>query len=212
MRHRKKKGRLNRKTASRKAMLKHLANALFTYQRIETTLAKAKALRSFAEPLITLAKKNPNSVTARRRVVSRLSDKTVVKTLFDTVSPLYLDVPGGYTRIMPLGARKGDGTQMAIIELTKKTISDAKLLKIETIKEPAAKSKKLKKSKKSVKEEVTAEADIPQKKKKHSAPEVDIEEQEKRIVENVRKQKARTEQTKVDKKGIFKRFRRKSLG
>ena len=168
MRHRKKKGRLNRKTASRKAMLKHLANALFTYQRIETTLAKAKALRSFAEPLITLAKKNPNSVTARRRVVSRLSDKTVVKTLFDTVSPLYLDVPGGYTRIMPLGARKGDGTQMAIIELTKKTISDAKLLKIETIKEPAAKSKKLKKSKKSVKEEVTAEADIPQKKKKHS--------------------------------------------
>ncbi|MFH1395305.1 MAG: 50S ribosomal protein L17 [Candidatus Omnitrophota bacterium] len=212
MRHRKKKGRLNRKTASRKATLKHLANALFTYQRIETTLAKAKALRSFAEPLITLAKKNPESISARRQAFSRLCDKTVVKNLFDNVSPLYSETPGGYTRILPLGTRKGDGTQMAIIELTKRTISDEKLLKIEEPKELAAKSKKLKKAKKSTEEDVSVEEDASRKKKKHSAPEVDIEEQEKRIIENARKQKARTEQTKVDKKGIFKRFRRKSIG
>ncbi|MGB2630703.1 MAG: 50S ribosomal protein L17, partial [Candidatus Omnitrophota bacterium] len=107
MRHRKNKGRLSRRTSWRKATLKSLANDLFTYQRIETTRAKARALRSFAEPLITLAKNGTDSVAARRQAFKKLCDKKVVKILFDELGPLYKDIPGGYTRIIPFGTRKG---------------------------------------------------------------------------------------------------------
>ena len=82
MRHRNKKGRLSRRTAWRKATLKSLANDLLKYQRIETTMAKAKALRSYAEPLITLAKNKPDSVSARRRALQKLNDREMVKVLF----------------------------------------------------------------------------------------------------------------------------------
>ena len=193
---------MSRRTSWRKATLKCLANDLLTYQRIETTLAKAKALRSFAEPLITIAKKNPESVAARRQVFSKLCDKTVVKSLFDEIAPLYKDVPGGYTRIMALGNRKGDGARMAIMELTRRTISDDKLLGLK--KEEPGKKKKLSK-----KEEAEKEA---RPKKGHSAPEVDIAEKEEHVVEDTKKAKARDEQKKVEKKGLFKRFQRKSMG
>lgn len=207
MRHRKKKGRLSRRTSWRKATLKSLAKDLFTYQRIETTMAKAKALKSFAEPLITTAKKDSSSVAARRRVFQKLCDKTVVKTLFDELAPLYKDVPGGYTRIMPSGTRKGDGAQLAILELTKRTISDDDLLGITKEKELAKKKKK----KKEKEPEKASEG-----KTEHAAPEVGDEEKEERVVEEVKKEKAKTEQKKVEKKGekrgFFRRFQRKSFG
>ena len=204
MRHRKIKGRLSRRTSWRKATLKSLTNDLFTFQRIETTKAKAKALRSYAEPLITLAKNNPDSISARRQVFQKLCDKAVVKSLFDELGPLYKGVPGGYTRIMSLGNRKGDGAEVVIIELTKRTIPDDKLLGV--LKEkPKAKARK--------KAPAKGEEAVEKKEETHVAPEVDIEKKEERTVEDIRKEKAKMEQKKISKKGgFFKRFRRKSMG
>lgn len=205
MRHRKIKGRLSRRTSWRKATLKSLTNDLFTFQRIETTKAKAKALRSYAEPLITLAKNNPDSVSARRQAFQKLCDKGVVKSLFDELGPLYKGVPGGYTRIMSLGNRKGDGAQMVIIELTKRTISDDELLGIVKEKKVKAKAKK--------KAQAKGEEAPEKKEEHHAAPEVDIEKKEEKTVEDIKKEKAKTEQKKISKKGgLFKRFRRKSMG
>lgn len=214
MRHRNVKGRLSRNISHRKATLKHLANDLLTYQRIETTRAKAKALRGFAEPLITLAKKNLESVSARRLAFSRLCDRTVVKSLFDDIAPLYKDVPGGYTRIMSIGNRRGDGAKMVIIELTKRTIPDDKLLgkKEDKIKAKPKVNAAEKKADPAEKGKEKADSEKAPKKKGHSAPEVDMAEKEKRAVEDVKKNKAKKEQEKVSKKGVFRRFRRKSMG
>lgn len=211
MRHRKKKGSLGRRTAWRKATLKSLANDLFIYQRIRTTETKAKVLRSFAEPLITLAKKNPDSINARRAVFSRLSDRSVVKILFEKIAPLYKDTPGGYTRVMQLGTRKGDGARMAVIELVKRTISDEDLLG--ALKEKAKTKVKGKiKSAREVSKEKEAPVEPKEGEKPHVVPEVDIEEKEERVVEDVKKEKAKTEQKKITKIGFFKRFQRKSMG
>ena len=115
MRHRKAGRRLGRTTAHRKATMKHLAVALFEHNAIETTLAKSKELRIFAEPLITMAKKD--SVHNRRRAFAALRDKEVVKKLFTTIGPAFTERPGGYTRILRLGNRLGDASPMARIEL-----------------------------------------------------------------------------------------------
>ena len=167
-------------------------------------MAKAKALRGYAEPLITLAKNKPDSVSARRQALQKLNDREMVKVLFAEIAPLYKDTPGGYTRVMALANRKGDGARLAIIELTKRTISDDKLLGVK---------KEKPKKKTGAKEKKAEEAEAKEgAKKAHAAPEIDIEEKEKRSVEDVKKEKAKTEQQKVAKKGIFKRFRRKSMG
>lgn len=210
MRHCNRKGRLSRRTSWRKATLKALANDLLTYQRIQTTMAKAKALRQFVEPIITIAKNDPDSVNAKRRVYARLCDRGVVTSLFGELAPLYKDVPGGYTRIMGLGNRRGDGAKMVVIELTKRTISDDDLLGI-IAKEPATK-KKAKKGKEAGKGK-TKEAEPKEKEgeARHAAPEIDIEKKEERVVEDVKKEKAKTEQKKISQQGFFKRFRRKSI-
>lgn len=115
MRHRKAGRRLGRTTAHRKATMKNLALALFTHRAINTTLAKSKELRSFAEPLITLAK--IDTVANRRRAFAALRDKDAVRTLFTEIAPAYAERPGGYTRILRLAQRQGDGSPMARIEL-----------------------------------------------------------------------------------------------
>ena len=115
MRHRKPGRKLGRPSAHRKAMMSNLATSLFDSERITTTLPKAKELRSFAERLITRAKKD--SLHARRLVARVVHDKVVLKKLFDQLSPRYADRPGGYTRIYKLGYRKGDSAEMAVIEL-----------------------------------------------------------------------------------------------
>ncbi|MFH1552753.1 MAG: 50S ribosomal protein L17 [Candidatus Omnitrophota bacterium] len=211
MRHRKKKGRFSRRTSYRKATLKSLAGDLLKYQRIETTMAKAKALRSYAEPLITLAKNAPDSVSARRQAFRKLCDKDVVKSLFAELAPLYKDVQGGYTRIMSLGNRKGDGAQMVIMELTKRTISDEKLLRA-VEKKAKVKTKAPEEVRKARKADREAPKAKEAEKKVHVAPEVNIEEKEERSVEDIRKEKAKTEQKKITKKGFFRRFQRKSMG
>lgn len=115
MRHGRKVHKISRTHSHRSAMLSNMASSLIKHKRIETTLAKAKALRVYVEPLIT---KSKTDTTHQRRIVfSYLRDKEAVAELFREVSPKVMDRNGGYTRILKLGQRQGDGAEMAIIEL-----------------------------------------------------------------------------------------------
>ncbi len=115
MRHNKKVNHLGRKSAHRNAMLANMASSLLIHKRISTTLAKAKALRMYVEPLITKAK---NDTTHSRRVVfSYLQDKAAVSELYREISSRIADRPGGYTRILKTGNRLGDNAEMCIMEL-----------------------------------------------------------------------------------------------
>lgn len=115
MRHGNKVNHLGRTYSHRKALLANLANSLIINKRIVTTLAKAKELRVFIEPLITKSK--DNATHARRTVFSNLKSKEAAKELFDVVAPKIADRPGGYTRIIKSGYRTGDNAEMAYIEL-----------------------------------------------------------------------------------------------
>ena len=115
MRHNKKYNHLGRTADHRKAMLANMTISLIMHKRITTTLAKAKALKKYAEPLITRAK--DDSTNSRRVVFSYLQNKEALKELFGPVAEKVGDRPGGYTRIIKLGARQGDGADMAFIEL-----------------------------------------------------------------------------------------------
>jgi large subunit ribosomal protein L17 len=114
MRHGKKHNHLGRTTAHRVALLRNLAIALITHKRIKTTLAKAKALRTFIEPIVTKARNN--TTHSRRVVFSYLQDKDAIQELFGPVVVKIGDRPGGYTRVLHTGFRKGDGAEMALIE------------------------------------------------------------------------------------------------
>ncbi|WP_130807945.1 50S ribosomal protein L17 [Senegalia massiliensis] len=107
--------KLGRPTDHRKAMLRNLVTSLLREGRIETTVTRAKETRKLAEKMITLGKKG--DLHSRRQVLAYIYDETVVKELFEEIAPKYEDRNGGYTRIMKLGPRRGDGSEMAIIEL-----------------------------------------------------------------------------------------------
>lgn len=116
MRHGKKINHLGRKTAHRHALMSNLACSLIQKKRITTTVAKAKALRKFVEPLLTRSK--DNSTPSRRLVMSYLQDKETIKTLFNEVAGRIAERKGGYTRIVKLGeTRLGDGSEMCLMEL-----------------------------------------------------------------------------------------------
>ena len=115
MRHNKVINHLGRTSSHRKAMLSNMATSLIIHKRITTTTAKAKALRTFVEPLITKSK--DDSTHSRRVVFSYLKDKTAVAELFREVSPKIAERPGGYTRILKIGNRIGDNADMCIVEL-----------------------------------------------------------------------------------------------
>ena len=125
MRHRVAGRRLNRSKGHRTALRRSLVTELFRYERIRTTEAKARAIRSQAEKLITLAKRGlvaeetvpERGVHARRLAAGRLNDPQIVKKLFAEIAPRYAERPGGYTRMVKLGPRKGDAAPMAIMEL-----------------------------------------------------------------------------------------------
>ena len=120
MRHGNKNNNLGRKKAHRVALLQNLASQLITHKRIVTTLAKAKALRAYVEPLITKTKKNESALQIshnHRLVFAELQDKAAVKELFTVVGPKVASRPGGYTRIFKLGTRTGDNAELAMIEL-----------------------------------------------------------------------------------------------
>ncbi|MCR5326468.1 MAG: 50S ribosomal protein L17 [Bacteroidales bacterium] len=115
MRHNKAINHLGRQSGHRKAMLANMASSLILHKRITTTVAKAKALRSYVEPLITKSKED--TTHSRRVVFSYLKDKYAVTELFRNVAPKVADRPGGYTRVLHTGFRQGDAAEMALIEL-----------------------------------------------------------------------------------------------
>ena len=117
MRHRVGYRKLGRKTPHRTALLRNLATALFEHESIQTTLMKAKELRPFAEKLITLAKREGDRLHARRLAARDIKDADILKKLFDTLGPRFASRNGGYSRILRLSPRKGDGSEVAMIEL-----------------------------------------------------------------------------------------------
>jgi len=123
MRHRKSGRHLNRTSAHRKAMFKNMAVSLFEHELIKTTLPKAKELRRFAEPLITLAK--TDSVANRRLAFSRTRSNEAVGKLFNELGPRYATRPGGYVRILKCGYRAGDKAPMAYVELVDRPAGQA---------------------------------------------------------------------------------------
>lgn len=115
MRHQKSGRKLGRTSSHRQAMFRNMAVSLFRHEQIRTTLPKAKELRRVAEPLITMAK---NPTMARRRLAfARLRDKDIVGKLFDELAPRYKTRPGGYTRILKCGFRRGDNAPMAYVQM-----------------------------------------------------------------------------------------------
>lgn len=131
MRHRIDHRKLGRTRPHRQSLLRNLTTSLFEHEKIVTTVPKAKELRRVAEKMITLGKRG--DLHARRQVMAVVRDESVVKRLFDTISPRYKERPGGYTRIIKLNRRVGDGAPLAVIEL------------VEEFKEKAEKPKKIKK-------------------------------------------------------------------
>lgn len=115
MRHRNRNNHLGRTASHRAALMTNMAISLFLHKRIRTTLAKAKVLRRYVEPLITKSKLD--TTHSRRTVFSYLQNKFAVKELFTEIAPQIMDRPGGYTRILKLGPRNGDGAELALIEL-----------------------------------------------------------------------------------------------
>ena len=143
MRHRRAIYKLGRTASHRKALLANLAGALFERKHIQTTEIKAKAAKQFAEKLITLARKD--TVHARRLAYQRLHHKKYVKALFEDVAPQYVERNGGYTRVIKLGQRQGDGAPMAILELVgfeaatkKKKVKEAKAAEADSKKKAKA--------------------------------------------------------------------------
>ncbi len=115
MRHRKSIKKLGRTASHRKALTANVATSLFQHKQIKTTTPKAKAIKSTVEKLITFAKRG--TLADRRQVLRTIRDKSVVRTLFNDIAPTFKDRNGGYTRVIKLGRRRGDGAEMALLEL-----------------------------------------------------------------------------------------------
>ncbi len=115
MRHHVQKRYLRRNSAHRRALLRNLVTSIIDKERLRTTLAKAKAAKPIAEKMITLAKRN--TLHARRQAAAYIMQESVVKKLFETIGPRFTERPGGYTRIVKLSPRAGDGADMAMLEL-----------------------------------------------------------------------------------------------
>ena len=153
MRHGNKNNNLSRTASHRRALLMNLGCQLITYKRITTTLAKAKALRTYIEPLITKTKHTDSKEVImhnHRLVFSYLNDKAAVKELFTVVAPKVAARPGGYTRIIKLGARQGDNAEVAMIELVDFNEIYGKGISAATAAEPAKKTRRAGGAKKKV--------------------------------------------------------------
>ena len=118
MRHQKSGRQLNRNSSHRKSLMRHLTISLFEFERISTSISKAKELRRVAEPLITLAK--TDSLIRRRLAYSKIRSKKLVKKLFEDLGPRFKNRPGGYLRILRFGFKLGDSSPKALVELTEK--------------------------------------------------------------------------------------------
>ena len=166
MRHKKKGNHLGRTSSHKKAMMSNMAAQVFEHKEIKTTQAKAKELRGYIDRLITYGKKG--SVHHRRLAFKFLQNKAIVTSLFEEIAPVYETRNGGYTRIIKLGRRQGDGASMTIIQL----VDFEQSVKAEKVEKQAKKSKKEKASKKT--DETPAETKV----EAESTPEVKTEENE----------------------------------
>jgi large subunit ribosomal protein L17 len=165
MRHRNAHRKLGRDTAHRTALLRNQAEALLRHEKIETTVPKAKELRPYVERLITIAKRGVKandpkgaSLSARRLVMRDVLNETVVTKLFDVLAPRFMDRPGGYTRILKLGHRRGDAAEIAQIELVGSEFDPKKAEAEKKAAEEAATAGEQPKSQKSVGERLKAAA------------------------------------------------------
>lgn len=189
MRHRKRRTRLSMMGARRNATLKNMVKSLLVHQRITTILARAKEAKRVVEPLITLSK--TDSVAARQRAFSVLTDRDLVSKLFKEIAPLFKTRSSGYTRIIPLGFRRGDGATMVILELTEKTVVE----KLPKKKKEKAKEETPKESVKAEKESAEMKKEEP---KKHKPT----------LQEEKAHEKAKSEVKKMaDSKGFMKNIR-----
>jgi large subunit ribosomal protein L17 len=186
MRHHVAHHRLGRGTSHREAMMRNLAMALFRHERIHTTFPKARALRPYAERLITLAKRG--GLHARRLAARDIQDHEILQKLFLELSDRFRTRPGGYTRIMKLGVRRGDNADMSLIELV-----DAKVRAPEPIKEEVAKAEKAAKAPK-------AEKPTKVKEEKKAAAPKKAEKAEKKTVAKEEKKAAKKADEKPAKK------------
>ena len=125
MRHRNQGRKLGRTSSHRTAMFANMAAALIKHEQIKTTLPKAKELRPVVEKLVTLSRRGPTNLHARRQALAQIRDLTQVKKLFDVLGPRYAERPGGYTRVLKAGFRFGDNAEMAFIEFVDRDV-DAK--------------------------------------------------------------------------------------
>jgi large subunit ribosomal protein L17 len=137
MRHQVKKGMLGRNTAHRRALLRNLVTSFLERERVRTTLAKARETRPIAEKMITLGKRG--TLHARRQALAYMTKESAVKKLFDELGPRFKERPGGYTRIVKLDRRAGDGASMAMIELVDAEFKAKTKKKKKEAKKPAAK-------------------------------------------------------------------------
>ena len=154
MRHRKQRSKLSMQTARRDATLRNMVKSLIRYQRIKMTLGRAKVARRLAENVIHMTK--TDSVVSRRKAYDILQDRDLVMKLFKEIGPLFKSRSSGYTRILTIGTRRGDGAQMAFLELTDKAVVE-KLLK-------KTSAKKAKEKAKAEKSEAVEEESKPEKK------------------------------------------------
>lgn len=190
MRHGDKVKKLGRKKAHRLALLHNLCRVLFIFEKIKTTLSKAKETRKLAERLISFAKKN--TLSAKRYIYRFIPDHKLVKILCDEIAPKFANRQGGYTRIFRLGPRLGDGAEMAILELTEKSepgVIDErrKLIERRYIPEVQKKEKKEKKPKKEKpKKEEKKAKELPQ---KETAPAKKSKKEKKKITKQEKREK-----------------------
>jgi large subunit ribosomal protein L17 len=212
MRHGKKVNHLSRKSAHRKAMLSNMATSLILHKRINTTLAKAKALRTYIEPLITKSK--DDSTHSRRMVFSYLQSKEAVTELFRDISVKVADRPGGYTRIIKTGARLGDNAEMCMIELVdynENLLGDKGAAKAKSTRRRRGAAKKQTeettpvveaKAETAVEEVVEAPAEVEEKveAKVEETPEAKVEEPEAEVKEELKAEEPKVEEPKAEVK------------
>lgn len=193
MRHNKKFNHLGRKSAHRKAMLSNMANSLIFHKRITTTVAKAKALKMYVEPLITKAK--DDSTHSRRIVFSVLKSKSAVNELFRDVAEKVGDRPGGYTRILKTGTRLGDNAEMCIIELV--DYNENMLAS----KEDKTKKRRSRRGGSKAKAEAPAAAPVKKEEKVEEPKAEVVEETKPEVVEEPKAEEPNAEESKEDEAG-----------
>jgi large subunit ribosomal protein L17 len=195
MRHRVKGRKLNRTESHRKALMQALATSLFRHKRIKTTLAKAKEARSFAETLITKARRN--DLHSRRQVISALQDKNASNELFGDILKKVGDRPGGYTRVVKLGSRKGDAAEMAILELV--DYNEVIKAKEEEKKEKKEVKKTKKKQKESEREPEVEDAKVVEEETVEKKPKKKEAKKEKAVKEKKESKKKKEEESSEEK-------------